>query len=143
MYDQPIGKVMEPRKLLVAPPDTSVSQAARMMAKKNVGAILIVKDKRLLGIFTERDAVFRVIAKGRDAASTVLSEVMTADPATLPPQESYGYALLIMQERGFRHIPVLEDGTPIGIVSTRNAMDPDLEEFSAEASRRNHIRSGH
>ena len=61
---------MEHKKFLVAPPDASVSDAAKLMAKKNVGAVLVVDNERLIGIFTERDAVFRVIAHGRDAKTT-------------------------------------------------------------------------
>ncbi|OFZ85768.1 MAG: hypothetical protein A2V78_02355 [Betaproteobacteria bacterium RBG_16_64_18] len=141
MFDLRIRKVMERKKLLVAPPETSVSKAARLMARKNVGAVLVVKNKRLVGIFTERDAVIRVIAKGRDAQTTVLADVMTADPQTVSPEESFGQALLMMYESGFRHVPVLEKGMPIGIVSARNALDPDLEEFTSEAQRRSHILS--
>jgi len=141
MFDLRIRKVMERKKLLVAPPETSVSKAARLMARKNVGAVMVVKNKRLVGIFTERDAVIRVIAKGRDAQTTVLADVMTADPQTVSPEESFGQALLMMYESGFRHVPVLEKGMPIGIVSARNALDPDLEEFTSEAQRRSHILS--
>jgi len=140
MFSQRIKSVMERRKTLVASPDTSVSKAAQLMAKKNVGAVMVVEDKRLVGIFTERDAVFRVMAQGRDAQTTKLAEVMTTAPRTVGPNESFGHALLMMHENGFRHVPVIEDGEPIGIVSARNALDPDLEEFVAEAQRRKHIR---
>jgi len=140
MFSQRIKSVMERRKTLVATPDTSVSKAAQLMAKKNVGAVMVVEDKRLVGIFTERDAVFRVMAQGRDAQTTKLAEVMTTAPRTVGPNESFGHALLMMHENGFRHVPVIEDGEPIGIVSARNALDPDLEEFVAEAQRRKHIR---
>ena len=140
MFSQRIKSVMERKKLLVSAPDTSVSDAAQMMAKKNVGAVMVVQDKRLVGIFTERDAVFRVIAKGRDAKTTRLAEVMTAEPRTATPDETYGRALLMMHENGFRHVPVIENGEPIGIVSSRNALDPEMEEFISEAQRRKHIR---
>src|SRR5471030_556419 len=66
MFSQRIRSVMERKKLLTAPPDTTVSEAAKLMAKKNIGAIMVVEDELLVGIFTERDAVFRVIARGRD-----------------------------------------------------------------------------
>lgn len=140
MFDQPIKNLMEQKKFLTAPPETTVSQAAKLMAKKNVGAVLVVKDERLVGIFSERDAVFRVIAQGRDTHTTPLSEVMTTEPKTLGPGKSFGHALLLMQENGFRHIPVVENGHPIGIVSSRNAMDPELEEFVFEERRREHHR---
>lgn len=141
MFELRVRKVMERKKLLVAPPETSVDKAARLMARKNVGAVMIVKDGRLVGIFTERDALTRVIAKGRDAKATLLEEVMTMDPQTVSPEESFGHALLMMYESGFRHVPVLEGGMPIGIVSARNALDPDLEEFTSEAQRRKHLRA--
>ncbi|MFA6444263.1 MAG: CBS domain-containing protein [Sterolibacterium sp.] len=139
MFNQRIRSVMEPHKVLTAPPDTSVSKAAELMAKKNVGAVMVVENEHLIGIFTERDAVFRVIARGRDARTTLLSEVMTAAPQTVAPDKPFGYALLMMYENGFRHVPVIENGKPIGIVSSRNALDPDLEEFVSEAQRRKHI----
>lgn len=140
MFDQRIRSVMERKKLLMAPPETSVREAARRMARKKVSAVMVVEHKRLVGIFTERDAVFRVMARGRDAQTTRLAEVMTPAPQTLAPDEPFGYALLVMHENGFRHIPVIENGELIGIVSSRNALDPDLEEFVSEAQRRKHIR---
>jgi CBS domain-containing protein len=68
------------------------------------------------------------------------SDVMTRGPKTLSPDEPFGHALLLMNENGFRHVPVVEAGRPIGVVSARNALDPDLEEFAAEARRREHLR---
>lgn len=140
MFDQPIKNIMERKKFLTAPPETTVSNAARLMADKNVGAVMVVESGRLIGIFTERDAVFRVIALGRDAKTTPLTDVMTAAPKTLDPGKSYGHALLLMQKNGFRHVPVVENGQPVGIISSRSAMDPDLEEFVSEARRREHYR---
>jgi CBS domain-containing protein len=130
---------MEQRKLLVAPPETTVLQASQMMAKKRVGAVLVVEQERLTGIFTERDAVFRVIARKLDPATTVLSAVMTPEPKTITPDKSFGYAMLLMHENQCRHLPVVENGKPVGVVSSRNALDPDLEEFVAEERRRKHI----
>ena len=140
MFSQRIRNVMERKKLLIATPETTVSQAARLMAAKNVGAILVVESERLVGMFTERDVLVRVVAQGRDIQSTRLSEVMTPGPRTVEPDKSYGSALLLMFEYGFRHMPVVESGKVIGIISTRNALDPDLEEFVAEAQRRKHMR---
>jgi CBS domain-containing protein len=140
MLSEPIRNVMERKKVLVAPPDTSVSTAAKLMAKDKVSAVVVVENKRLVGIFTERDAVFRVIAQDRDAQTTRLVDVMTTAPKTVTPDESFGYALLMMHENGFRHVPVIENGEPIGIVSARNALDPELEEFESEAQRREKIR---
>ncbi len=140
MFNLPIRRVMERKKFITAAPDTTVSQAARLMASRNTGAVLIVENDQLSGIFTERDVVFRVIAPGLDPQQTPLKTVMTADPKTLGPAQSYGHALVIMQENGFRHVPVVENGHAIGIISSRNAMDPDLEEFVADQRRREHFR---
>jgi CBS domain-containing protein len=140
MLDEQIQNFMEREQILLAAPETSVSSAARLMAEKKVSAVMVVEQKRLVGIFTERDAVFRVIAQGRDADSTRLADVMTTAPKTVTPSESFGYALLMMHENGFRHVPVVQNGEPVGIVSARNALDPELEEFESEAKRRKSIR---
>jgi CBS domain-containing protein len=139
MFSQSIKHVMEERKLLTAPPETTVSEAAILMAERNVGAVMVVKDERLVGVFTERDALFRVIARGRDAQTTRLTDVMTTAPKTVDPNRSFGYALLVMHENGFRHLPVIENDKLIGVVSARSALDPEMEEFVAESRRREHI----
>ena len=140
MYSMRVKSVMERKKLLVAPPGTTVAKAAKLMVKKNVGAVMVVAEKRLVGIFTERDAVFRVIAAGRDPAATTIGEVMTPDPVTVEPTEIFGRVLLAMHEQGFRHMPVVENGEPVGIVSSRSALDPEMEEFTAETQRRLSLR---
>ena len=83
--------------------------------------------------------VFRVIALDLDVKSTLLADVMTPSPVTIDPGKSFGYALLLMHQNGFRHMPVTEDGKPVGMVSARHALDPDLEEFAAESRRREQI----
>jgi CBS domain-containing protein len=139
VFSQPIRSIMEPRKLLVAPPQTTVLKAAEMMAKKHVGAVLVVDNDQLVGIFTERDAVFRVMARGLEPKATALADVMTRDPKTIAPEKPYGTAMLLMHENGFRHMPVLDKGKLVGIISSRNALDPDLEEFVSEERRRKHF----
>ena len=140
MFDQPVRGLMRKQKLLKAPPETTVVKAARLMAAKNVGAVIVVAGTRIVGIFTERDLAFRVVAKGLDVAATPLSAVMTPSPQTIAPDKPFGSALLVMHESGFRHLPVVEKGKLVGIVSARYAMDPDLEEFTAEAERREYFR---
>jgi len=134
---------MERRNVAKASSGISVAQAARLMAKKNVGAVLIVDDGRLVGIISERDIVFRVAAKGLDIATTRVADVMTRSPHTIEPDVPLGYALMIMHDKGFRHLPVIDGGQLVGIVSARSAMDPDLEEFESEAQRRRHFLAEH
>jgi CBS domain-containing protein len=140
MYSQRVRSVLEPRKLLTAPPETTVEDAVKSMANSKAGAVLVVEGTRLVGIFTERDAVFRVMAAGKAPKTTRLAEVMTREPFTVGPNELFGRALHLMYEHGFRHLPVVENGAPIGIVSARSALDPDLEEFVSEARRRTSLR---
>lgn len=140
MFDLPIKTLMDRKKFIVVAPEQTVSQAACLMATQNAGAVMVVESEQLIGIFTERDVVFRVVALGHDPKAVRLRTVMTANPKTLGPMQSYGHALVIMQENGFRHVPVVDEGKPIGIISSRNAMDPDLEEFVADQRRREHYR---
>lgn len=77
MFSEKVGSLMELEKLLTAPPETTVSAAALLMACRKVGAVMVTRDEKLVGIFTERDVVFRVVAQGRDVKSTLLADVMT------------------------------------------------------------------
>jgi CBS domain-containing protein len=140
MFSQRIRSVMHRDKMLTAAPETTVSDAAKLMVDSSIGAIVVVEHESLIGIFTERDAVFRVIAQGRDAQTTRLSEVMTPAPLTAEPDRTFGFALQLMHEHGFRHVPVVEDGKLVGIVSSRDALDPEMEDFICEARRREAIR---
>jgi len=97
---------------------TTVKHACQCMRERRVGAVLVTdRDHRLRGIFTGRDAVCRVLAEGKDPAKTRLSEVMTADPDTLPPGKNAIEALRVMQDGGYRHVPIVEDGKVVGVVS--------------------------
>ncbi len=140
MFDKPVKDVMQRRKVVKAPPQMLVSQAAELMARKNVGAVVVIEAERLVGIFTERDIAFRIVARGLDARTTRLAEVMTPAPETIDPDKPLGHALLKMHDGGFRHLPVVRDGKVVGIVSARRAMDPALEEFVPEARRRKYYR---
>jgi len=99
------------------------------MKSHKVGAILVVDDGRLVGIFTERDGLYRVIAEPRDVRKTLLSEVMTPNPQSVHPDDPFPRALHMMHAGGFRHVPVVENGAAIGMVSARDALGPELEDF--------------
>ena len=139
MFSERVGNLMERNDLLTASPEMTVSEASRLMARRKVGAVMVTRDGKLVGIFTERDVVFRVIAQGLDVEATRLADVMTSSPITIDPNKSFGLALVLMQKNGFRHMPVTENGVPVGMVSARNALDPDLEEFALESYRREKI----
>jgi len=139
MFYQSVRTLMDPRKLILVPGSMTVREAAKLMKSKRYGAVLVTEGDELLGIFTERDAIFRVIAVGLDPETTPLADVMTKEPKTITPDKTFGHAMLMMHEGGFRHVPVVEDGKLVGMVSSRNALDPDLEEFVFEEHRRKRL----
>lgn len=103
---------------VMLPPEATVMEACRAMRDRRVGSVVVADaDARLKGIFTGRDAVCRVLAVGKDAATTVLRDVMTADPATLSPDRSAVEALRLMWDGGFRHLPVVKAGRVVGVIS--------------------------
>lgn len=134
-----IRSIIEHQKPVTANAEITVAAAARLMKERRVGAILVLKEGKLAGIFTERDAVFRVIAEGRDPAKTRIAEVMTANPRTITPDRPFGHALHLMYEGGFRHVPVVDNGRPLGVVSSRDALGPELKQFVADLDTRTHI----
>lgn len=98
-------------------PDTSVYDAIAMMAEKGVGALLVVDNDSLAGIVSERDYARKVILKGRSAESTPVSEIMTPEVYYIRPQQSVEEGLALMTAKRIRHLPVMDDGRLIGIVS--------------------------
>jgi CBS domain-containing protein len=103
---------------LSLPPDTTVKKACASMRDRGVGAVLVTDERQhLLGIFTGRDAVCRVLAEGKSPARTTLAQAMTPHPDTIEPGKSAIEALRQMQDGGYRHLPVVDGGKVVGIVS--------------------------
>lgn len=114
------------------PENASVLDAARLMSEHRIGAVVVVEAGRLSGIFTERDALCRVMAAGRNPETTPISEVMTADPQTAIPKMKAVAALLTMRDGGFRHLPVVEDGQVKGIISMRDFIGAEFQEVDEQ-----------
>ncbi|HXZ00431.1 MAG TPA: CBS domain-containing protein [Stellaceae bacterium] len=113
-----MSEIVRDQKPLTLSPRTTVKHACQGMRDRRVGAVLVTdRENRLLGIFTGRDAVCRVLAEGKDPAETTLSEVMTTNPRTMPPTASAIEALRLMQDGGYRHVPVVVGGKVVGVVS--------------------------
>lgn len=134
-----VRELIRHKGVFVATADISVIETARRMQDGNVGALMVVDEGRLVGIFTERDALFKVIATGLDSRKTTLASVMTAHPVTVTPEKSFGYALHLMHENGFRHVPVVENDRPVGMVSARDALVSELADFESELRIRDSI----
>jgi CBS domain-containing protein len=98
-------------------PEDTVYDALKLMAEKNIGALLVLDSGKIVGIVSERDYARKVILKGKASAKTPVSEIMTSDLVTVEPQMSVKKALSLMTDRHIRHLPVLEEGQLAGIVS--------------------------
>jgi CBS domain-containing protein len=115
------------------PPSATVRQACQIMRDRRIGAVLVTEgDRRLLGIFTGRDAVHRVLAEGKSAARTTLAEVMTHNPDTILPGKMAIEALRLMEDRRCRHLPIVDDGKVVGIVSRFDFSGIELDRLDEE-----------
>jgi CBS domain-containing protein len=139
MPERPISAIIQDQKPVTAGSDMSVTAAAKLMKKHRIGALLVVGSGQLAGIVTERDVLFRVVAEGRDPQKTLVSDIMTPHPRTISPDRPFGHALHLMYEGEFRHVPVVENGRPLGMVSARDALTPDLKQFASDLDARAHI----
>jgi CBS domain-containing protein len=113
------------RDLVAVDGDVTLTEAATVMTAKRVGAALVFDGERLAGILTERD-VLRAVAEGR--LETRAAEAMTPHPETIEPHESTSHAATLMIHGGFRHLPVVEEGAVVGIVSIRDLMQVVLDD---------------
>lgn len=129
MTARTIRNTLEGQRLVTAQTTMNVTEVAVLMKAEKMGAILVLNGSELAGIFTERDALFRVAAEGLDPNEITMAEVMTPNPTTISPDKPFTDALEIMHGGQYRHVPVVENGSPIGMVSSRDAMGPELEQF--------------
>jgi CBS domain-containing protein len=115
----PLSRIFEERESIHAVgPDTPVTACVQKMTVEKIGALIVMDGERLVGIFTERDALNKVLAAGRDPVSTKVSEVMTKDPYCIPPTTTVGEAMELVTARRIRHLPVLENGKVLAVLSS-------------------------
>lgn len=124
--------VVSDQNLLSLPADATVREAATAMTERDIHAALVVDGDKLVGLFTGTDLIQKVVALGLAADQTTLQQVMTADPQTVTPETDALEALHMMQDGKFRHLPVLEDGKPIGIVSRRDFLSFEIDELERQ-----------
>lgn len=110
----------------------TVLETVRAMVQRNIGAVPVMHKGQLVGIFSERDLMSRVVAEGRNPAATYMAEVMTDDPLTISTDEDLENCMALMRRHGFRHLPVCCQGQLVGIVSLRDIMLHDLDEKDDE-----------
>ena len=114
-------------------PHQTVLEAASFMVDRNIGAVPVLDDTSLVGIFSERDLMKRVVAEGRDPRSTRIAEVMSTDLRTVAPTGTSEEAMCLMQTHGVRHLPVCDGHTLVGFLSLRDLLRCHLDEKVGEA----------
>jgi CBS domain-containing protein len=120
---------LHPTPPLAVQPTQTVAEAAELMRRQRVGCLLVCADERLVGIFTERDLMRRVLASGRPMTETV-GACMTANPVVVNPKEPIGAAVRLMEEGGYRHLPVVDEaGRPVGVLSVKRIIHYLVEHF--------------
>ena len=129
-----IPDVISDQEIVSLPATASVREAARLMERRNVGSVLIMTGDGLEGIFTERDMVCRVVAQGLDPDETLLSQVMTKEPDTIAPGLTAIESLRMMQFGGYRHLPVIDGGRVVGVVSRRDFVGGEKARLDDESA---------
>ena len=124
--------IEEGRDLRTLPATATARDAARTMHDWNIGAVLVMQDGQLIGIFTERDLVNRVVACDRDPRATHLQEVMTKDPDSISPEATAMEALRMMEDGGYRHLPVVLGSRVVGILSRRDLSGSEKAHLDTE-----------
>jgi CBS domain-containing protein len=128
MAERTVFQSVPKKHVLSLGPKANVWEAACAMTRANCGSVLVMEPPdRLLGIVTERDLMTRVLAKGLEPKQTALSQIMTANPQCVPPETEVADAVVILLERGFRHLPIVgADRKILGVFSIRDALPREL-----------------
>ena len=128
-----IRDLISNRTIHYVQPNQTVLEAANYMVERNVGAVPVLDDTKLVGIFSERDIMRRVVTEGRDPLTTHIADVMSTDVRTVGPGASSEEAMCVMQTHSVRHLPVCEGRTLVGFLSLRDLLRCHLDEKSGEA----------
>lgn len=127
-----LHSIIRGRETWAINPKMTALEAAEFMAHKRIGAAPVVEGEQLVGVFSERDLMTRVVVAGRDPQQTLISEVMTSNVVTGQPEESYDEGMRRMQQARCRHLPIVEDGRLLGFVSLRDLLQTEIEEKNEE-----------
>lgn len=129
MTNRKLSVIIKNQKPLILPLSSSVQSACEEMSKRNVGCVLVIDDKKnLVGIFTGRDAV-RSIGRLGDVSKIMLKSTMTPNPLTISPRQRASDALQMMCDGGFRHIPIVENGEILGVVSRNDFKGMEVDQI--------------
>jgi CBS domain-containing protein len=133
LFAEPIRGLHRRAGRVTVPPGTTIGDAARVMKEHRVGCVLVEGAGKLVGIFTERDILTKLVGTGYDPAKVAVDDVMTRNPETLTPEDPIAFALQRMSVGGFRHVPLVDaDGRSVGILSVKDIVDYLAEHFPEE-----------
>lgn len=130
-----ISDLVKDRRLYTIDCERTVLEASRFMMEHNIGALPVLRNGELVGIFSERDIMNRVVAVGRLPGTTKVAEVMTANPRSVSPDETVDDCLFLMREFGFRHVPIVEGREVKGLISLRDLLMRYVAQKEAESRR--------
>jgi len=139
MTDRCLRDVVQGQNLITGTETMSVREAACRMVEFRVGALPVIRDGQMVGIFTERDALARVLSRGLDPDQTQVGQVMTHNPLSVAVDQALSHALLLMRNHGIRHLPVTEGPVVIGVVTTRDALAEDWLRHEASQVREEEV----
>jgi CBS domain-containing protein len=127
-----IYDLVKEQEMCVADVDDNVMEVAQAMVERNIGAVPVVREGRLAGVFSERDLMRRIVVEGRDPHATKVGEVMTREPLSVSRNDDLEHCLVLMREHGFRHLPICEGERLLGFLSLRDLLLRDLSEKDDE-----------
>jgi len=130
-----IHHIIKDRDVYFVRKDQTVLEAVKYMAEKQVGAVAVLDGDRLMGVFSERDLMTRIVVQGKDPAKTLVGEVMSTNLVIAEPDESYESCLAKMKQARCRHLPVVSAGKLVGFLSQRALLETDIDEKNYEIKR--------
>jgi CBS domain-containing protein len=133
IFQEPIQALHLRAGRVAVPVGTSIGEAARVMKERRIGCVLVEEGGKLVGIFTERDILTKLVGTGYDPAKVQVDVVMTRNPETLTPDDPIAFAMQLMSVGGFRHVPLVDaDRRPVGILSIKDIVDYLVEHIPSE-----------
>jgi IMP dehydrogenase len=133
---------LKPTRIVAVRPEQSVLEAIKVLAAENIGAALVMTGERLEGILSERDYTRKVILKGRSSDTTRVAEIMTANVLYVTPRNKTRECMALMTEKNIRHLPVLDDGRVVGMVSIRDIVSDIIADQDFTIEQLEHYISG-
>jgi CBS domain-containing protein len=123
-------------------PDATAYSALELMADKNIGALMVMENEKLVGVFSERDYARKVILKGKASKSTTVREIMTGSPISIKPSMTLWESMVLMSQNHIRHLPVLDNDVLLGVLSNRDVVNKLISDYESTIEKLENYISG-